>query len=66
MSQTVLKVEGMSCNHCKMNVEKALKALTGVNNVQVDLDNKEVIVTGSADRIQLANAIEEAGYDVVG
>gem|GEM_PF-4968075 len=25
MSDTVLKIEGMSCNHCKMSVEKALK-----------------------------------------
>lgn len=66
MTKTILKVEGMSCNHCRMAVEKALKEINGVENVQVDLDKKEVVVTGSANRDQLAKTIKEAGYDVVG
>jgi len=65
MNQT-LKVEGMSCHHCEMAVEKAVKGIAGVENVQVDLANKEVKVAGSADREQIAKAIEQAGYDVVG
>jgi len=65
MNQT-LKVEGMNCQHCQMAVEKALKGIAGVENVQVDLANKEVVVTGSAGRDQLAKAIQEAGYEVVG
>ena len=65
MSQTVLKVEGMSCNHCKMAVVKALKAVSGVESAQVNLDKKEVVVTGAADRDKLAKAIEDAGYTVV-
>jgi len=66
LAQTVLKVEGMSCNHCKMAVEKALRNISGVESVQVDLAQKEVVVSGSADRGQLAKAVEEAGYTVVG
>ena len=65
MSQTVLKVEGMSCNHCKMAVEKALKAVNGVEGAEVNLDKKEVVVTGAADQDKLAKAIEDAGYTVV-
>ncbi len=64
MNQT-LKVEGMSCHHCEMAVEKAVKGIAGVENVQVDLIKKEVMVTGSADREQIARAIKEAGYEVV-
>lgn len=64
MNQT-LKVEGMSCKHCEMAVEEAVKGLAGVQNVKVDLVNKEVSVTGSADREQIAKAIQEAGYEVV-
>lgn len=66
MNSTKLKVEGMSCNHCKMAVEKALHEISGVESVQVNLDQKEVVVNGSADRSQLAKAIEEAGYTVIG
>ncbi|WP_347488802.1 copper ion binding protein [Desulfoscipio sp. XC116] len=64
MSQT-FKVEGMSCQHCQMAVEKAVKGIAGVENVQVNLTKKEVAVTGSAQRAQIAQAIKEAGYEVV-
>ena len=30
MSETILKIEGMTCMHCKMSVEKALKGVPGV------------------------------------
>jgi len=66
MDKTVFKVEGMSCNHCKMTIEKALKEISGVENVQVELDKKEVVVIGSATRDKLAETIKEAGYEVIG
>ncbi|MEG6523474.1 CopZ family metallochaperone [Desulfotomaculum sp. 1211_IL3151] len=66
MSEILLKVEGMSCGHCQAAVEKALKAVAGVADVKVDLGQKEVVVAGTAPREELAKAIEEAGYEVVG
>lgn len=66
MDKIMLKVEGMSCNHCKAAVEKALKEINGVADVQVSLDQKEVVVTGTAPRDRLAEAIKGAGYEVVG
>jgi len=66
LAQIVLKVEGMSCNHCKMTVEKALRNISGVESVQVNLAQKEVVVSGSANRGQLVKAVEEAGYTVIG
>jgi len=65
MAETLIKVEGMSCNHCKMAVEKALKQVSGVEEVQVDLGKKEVVLKGSAARDRLAQAITEAGYEVI-
>ena len=65
MSQTILKVEGMTCNHCKMRAEKALQGVSGVESVKVDLAAKEVVVTGDAERASLVKAIQEAGYSVV-
>ncbi|HEX7415876.1 MAG TPA: cation transporter, partial [Smithellaceae bacterium] len=32
-----IKVKGMTCQHCVMAVTKALGALEGIKNVQVDL-----------------------------
>lgn len=38
-------VHGMMCNHCKMTVEKALKAVPGVADAVVDLEAKTATVT---------------------
>lgn len=64
MSQTVLKVEGMTCNHCKMRVEKALQGVSGVESVKIDLSAKEAVVTGDVEKANLVKAIVEAGYSV--
>lgn len=63
--KTILKIEGMSCGHCKAAVEKALKAVAGVADAQVDLDKKEAVITGSASREALVQAVEDADYTVV-
>ncbi|AHF07547.1 CopZ family metallochaperone [Desulfitobacterium metallireducens] len=62
MSQTTLKVEGMTCNHCKMHVEKALLGVNGVEGAQVDLAKGEAVVSGAASREDLVKAVVEAGY----
>ena len=64
--ETVLKVEGMMCTHCKAMVEKVCKAVPGTQDAVVDLQAKTVTVTGNADREALAKAITDAGYEVVG
>ena len=67
MSQTVvLKIEGMTCNHCKMAVEKALQTVPGVDEAVVDLEKKQATVIGSAKREAMVKAVEEAEFTVVG
>ncbi len=61
----ILKISGMSCNHCKARVEKALSAVAGVDSVKVDLDKAEAVVEGKdLDVKALAHAVTEAGYAV--
>ncbi len=61
-----IKVEGMSCKHCVMAVEKALNGIDGVTGVNVDLDKGEVSYndTGSVNENVVKQAIEKAGYTV--
>ncbi len=66
MSDTILKIEGMTCMHCKMRVEKALKGVPGVTSAQVDLAKKEAVVAGSAEQAAMTKAVTDAGYKVVG
>lgn len=68
MKQTILNVEGMSCNHCVKAVTDALTALDGVSGVDVDLAGKKVMVDYEEDKVSLESmrdAIEEEGYDVL-
>jgi hypothetical protein len=60
-------VEGMTCSHCAMSVESALKELPGVTGAHVDLDAKQARVTGAGvDETAVREAIESVGYDVRG
>lgn len=64
--ETVILVNGMMCPHCKAAVEKACKAVPGTVDAVVDLQAKNVTVTGSTDIDALKQAIVDAGYEVVG
>jgi copper chaperone len=66
MSEIVLTIEGMTCMHCKMRVEKALKGVPGVTGAQVDLAKKQAVVSGSSDRPAMAKAVSDAGFKVAG
>ncbi len=59
-------IEGMQCNHCKMSVEKALKAIENVEEVEVSLENKEATIKSEVeiDNEKIRKAIEEAGFEV--
>ena len=65
MMETVIKVNGMMCPHCKAMVEKVCKAVPGTADAVVDLYAKNVTVTGDADVAALKKAIVDAGYEVV-
>jgi len=63
--ETVINVNGMMCPHCKARVESVCKAISGVTDAVVDLQAKNVTVTGDADVAALKKAITDAGYEVV-
>ena len=59
-----VKVTNMTCGHCKMTIENALKA-NGFDQVEIDLDNRvvEVELKGEAES-DVVEIIESKGYDV--
>lgn len=64
-TEMIIKIEGMMCPHCRAHVEKALKAVAGVESVEVSLENKCATVTGSADMDACKKAVTDAGYTVI-
>ena len=60
------QVDDMTCGHCVSSITKAVKAVDGEANVQVDLATHRVDIepTGT-DASKLSDAIKEAGYTPV-
>ncbi len=58
----LVAVEGMSCQHCVAAVDKAIRALPEVTEVDVSLETKTALVTGGQPH-QVIEAIKAAGYE---
>jgi copper chaperone len=62
-----VKIKGMNCQHCVMAVTKALAALDGIKDVNIDLISGVATyeeVKAVAPEV-VATAIKKAGYEVV-
>jgi copper chaperone len=58
-----LKIEGMTCGHCVMSVQKALASVPGVEGaVEVDLKSGSAQVGGHPDPAGLIAAVAEEGF----
>lgn len=57
------KIKGMSCSHCKANVEKAITAVEGVTSVTVDLQSATADVQGDVAAEKIIAAVTAAGYE---
>ena len=66
MNKIVLKIEGMSCEHCQKRVKEALESLEGVSaKVSLEEKNAEVTYPDEVSIKELKDAVAEAGYQVV-
>ena len=66
MANAKLSVSGMSCGHCRLKVEQALKGVTGVYTAIVDLEDGEAEVDFNDDAVTAADlitAVKKAGYE---
>ena len=64
----VINVQGMSCMHCVTSIKKGLGELKGVEAVDVNLQEGQVIVKFDSNNInfeRIKKTIEDIGYDVV-
>ncbi|MBR4533662.1 MAG: SO_0444 family Cu/Zn efflux transporter [Bacteroidaceae bacterium] len=58
------RISGMSCNHCKANVERAIRSVEGVEDVEVNLARGEAVVRGKHDPAELIEKVKSYGYEV--
>jgi hypothetical protein len=66
MATHTIKVEGMTCNHCKTNVETNLEKLDFVDSAKVNLATNTVAIEGEMVDVDKAKAtITSLGYNPV-
>lgn len=67
MEQSIVKVDGMSCEHCVKAITNAVGTLPSVAQVSVDLKAKTVTVQHGAELSidKIKGEIEDQGYDII-
>jgi copper ion binding protein len=67
LKKDAIEVDGMSCDHCKSAVEKAVRPLPGILSAEVDLVTHLLKVEYDESKIDAAKikkVVEDLGYDV--
>ena len=60
----IYKVEGLRCNRCRENAEKAIASIQGVERVSIDLASGDALVKGKFDEESMTKAVEALGFKV--
>ena len=65
--ETKFTVPEISCGHCKETIESTINSLENVKTVNVDIEQKSVMVKSSSDLdfSLVSNMLDEQGYTVV-
>lgn len=63
----IIKVEGMSCEHCVKRITNAINEIEGAKCLNVSLDDNTVTVEVTGDLVlkPIEDAIIDLGYEVV-
>lgn len=59
----IFNVPDMSCNHCRMRIEKAMNESGRVKGVTVDLQSKRVTLESDLTEAEIVKIFDKAGYD---
>lgn len=65
--KTIVKIEGMSCEHCANKVKDTFMNVDGIKGVKVHLSKKEAIISSSnkLDKDLIKNLIENLDYKLI-
>ena len=67
MAEVIMKIDGMSCQHCVAAVKKAVDAIDGVSSSTVEVGSAIVNFDESKTGNEaISEAIQSAGYKVIG
>lgn len=65
MNSHTFKIEGMCCSHCDTKIIRAISNVSGVKDVDVNMDNCMANIQGEFDASLVEQAVTNLGYQVV-
>lgn len=63
-NESIYHIEGLRCNRCRENAEKAISSLDGVENVTIDLATGMATIKGKVNKNAVSKALEEIGFKI--
>jgi copper chaperone len=67
MAEITFKINGMSCQHCVMNVKKAIDSVAGVKSSEVSIGSARVVFDEPETSVDvISQAIQKSGYKIDG
>ena len=58
-------IEGVKCGGCVAAIKEKLSKLDNVNNVEVNIQEKNIVVEGGASKEELQAALSETNFKIV-
>ena len=58
-------IEGVKCGGCVAAIKEKLSKLDNVNNVEVNIQEKNIVVEGVASKEELQAALSETNFKIV-
>jgi copper chaperone CopZ len=63
MAEIRINITGMSCNHCKMRIEKVLAQMARITSFTVSLEEGKADISGNPDVNLIIEKINKLGYN---
>lgn len=58
-------IEGVKCSGCVATVKEKLSKLDNVDNIEVNIQDKNIVVEGVASKEDLQAALSDTNYKIV-
>ena len=62
--EKVYNIEGVKCGGCAAVIKEKLSDIEGVENVEVDVAEKKLIVVGTVDKDVLQKALSDTKFKI--
>ena len=65
MAEIIFHISDLHCDNCIEKIRQAVGHLSGVEDIQIVLNEKLLKIVGEADPIEMAQILQDIGYTPV-